>query len=254
LLIIVVAVVSSALSGFAQWVPPPLDTAKGIPTDWTHRHLVFSQPSDPQALDKVHQEPRYWVQQIQRSRAAAAATSESDAVASVAASAQALKRRKKPKKIPLKRDWSENLGSGAKVGAGMFPAKFSFSTSTTSCANDFVVFNTGLAGSASQPSIVAFNNLYKTTCGATVPTTFWAYNTGIGTAVTSVVLSFDGSQVAFVQGTNLVLLKWLANNGSIASPVAPNHRSPRQLSCFYGALHDQSDTRCRYQLGAFCRL
>ena len=43
---------------------------------------------------------------------------------------------------------------------------------------------------------MAYENLYSG-CGGNVPSTYWAYNTG-GSVVTSVALSLDGSQVAFV--------------------------------------------------------
>jgi hypothetical protein len=119
-------------------------------------------------------------------------------------------------------DWSIDMGTGATVGAGNYPAKFSFNAGTASCS-DFVVYNTSLG--SSQASVVAFNNLYVGSGGlcGTTPSTYWAFNTG-GTAVTSVTLSYDGSQVAFVQnnaaGTHatLVILKWAANSGSIAVP------------------------------------
>jgi hypothetical protein len=89
-----------------------------------------------------------------------------------------------------------------------------------------VVYNTGLSGSISQASIVAFNNIYNATCGATTPTTYWAYNTGTtGAVVTSPVLSYDGSQVAFIQSTpgaaTLVILRWAASSGTLSSPVVP---------------------------------
>jgi hypothetical protein len=71
------------------------------------------------------------------------------------------------------------------------------------------------------PSIVAYDNLYSN-CTGTVPSTYWAYNTG-GTVTTSVALSFDGKQVAFVQTVagvaNLVVLKWAANSGTPTAPV-----------------------------------
>lgn len=76
-------------------------------------------------------------------------------------------------------------------------------------------FATFVDGSAGQASIVAFDNL-DSGCGGTVPSTYWAYNTG-GKAVTSPSLSGDGSQIAFVQTdnatgkANLVLLKWAAS-------------------------------------------
>jgi hypothetical protein len=84
------------------------------------------------------------------------------------------------------------------------------------------VYNTSLPGSSTQAGVVAFNNLYAGQCG-TAPSTYWAFNTG-GTVVTSVVLSLDGSQVAFVQNNSavtqatLVLLKWAGSSGTLASP------------------------------------
>ncbi|MGC1477922.1 MAG: hypothetical protein WA804_18890, partial [Terriglobales bacterium] len=88
------------------------------------------------------------------------------------------------------------MGSGATVGAGQYPATFS-AGSTPSCINDFAVFNTSLAGSATQASIIAYNKLYSG-CGGTFPTVYWAYDT-LGTITTSATLSADGSQVAFVE-------------------------------------------------------
>jgi hypothetical protein len=118
-----------------------------------------------------------------------------------------------------------NMGVGATVGAGNYPAKYTFDGTTANCATDFVVYNTSLGGSSSQASIVAFNNIYNPTCGGTIPTTYWAYNTGSGAVATSPVLSFDGTQVAFIQKTagasNLVVLRWKASNGTLAAPVTP---------------------------------
>jgi hypothetical protein len=114
------------------------------------------------------------------------------------------------------------MGSGATVGAGQYPAVFS-AGSTPSCANDFAVFNTSLAGSATQASIIAYNNLYSG-CTGIVPSVYWAYNTG-GTITTSVTLSADGKQLAFVQAqagvATLVVLTWKPSTGTAAAPVAP---------------------------------
>lgn len=91
-------------------------------------------------------------------------------------------------------------------------------------------------GSASgvQPTLVAYNNLYKTLCTQSpsgLPNIFWSVNTGNGAVVeTSPALSLDGSQVAFVQRTitaagptaSLVLLKWKGG----ASTVAPTEVAP----------------------------
>jgi hypothetical protein len=91
------------------------------------------------------------------------------------------------------------------------------------------------AGTAGQPTIIAFNQLYNTTCSGTrtnsrYPNVFWSYNTGNGAVVrTSPVLSWydNGQQVAFVQSNvsnqaELVLLKWSsASPGTAGAPTVP---------------------------------
>jgi hypothetical protein len=139
------------------------------------------------------------------------------------------------KKNRFHRDWSETEGNNGTTGLGVFPA--TFTSTSASCATDFAVFNTGLAGSSSQASIIAFNKLYSSCAG---PATYWAYNTG-GTIVNSVVLSLDGTQVAFVQSNSsgvasLVVLKW-ASGGTLTSPTTltsntsyPNCAAPCMIS------------------------
>ncbi len=124
----------------------------------------------------------------------------------------------------LQTDWSVNLGTTATLGLGVFPAKYSFNLSPANCASatspDFVVYNTGLQGGSGQASIVAFDNLYSG-CSGTAPSFYWAYDTNGGTIVTSIALSLDGSQVAFVQSTasaaSLVVLKWAPSTTQTAS-------------------------------------
>ncbi len=91
-------------------------------------------------------------------------------------------------------------------------------------------------GTAGQPTVVAFNQLYQGTCngpwnkGGTTkaPNVLWSYNTGTGYITeTSPVLSYldDGQQVAFMQRSGnslqLVLLKPLAGQGTAAEPATP---------------------------------
>ena len=70
---------------------------------------------------------------------------------------------------------STSLGTGvfgaAGVGLGRYPAKYSFSTGTTAYCDsdptpDYAVYNTGLAGSGSQATVIAYDNLY-TGCSTT---------------------------------------------------------------------------------------
>jgi hypothetical protein len=101
------------------------------------------------------------------------------------------------------------------------------SLGTTETLVAFSWGGTTLAGGANgQPSIVAFNNLYTPGCNAGTPSTAWAYNTG-GTVVTSVVLSLDGTQVAFVHtptsgASSLEILRPVNGEGTVASPATPD--------------------------------
>ena len=184
-------------------------------TDWSHRHLVFSEPKSLMKRFQLSTDTRY-LQQVKRKNAERRGIGRDEW------------RWYHAPQDPhsLKGDWSMNMGAGATAGAGNYPAKYTFNATTANCATDFVVYNTSLAGSGSQATIAAFNNLYTGTCSGTTPLTYWAYNTGTAGAVTtSPILSFDGTQVAFVQnaGTsvNLVVLRWKASNGTLAAPVVP---------------------------------
>lgn len=95
---------------------------------------------------------------------------------------------------------------------------------------------TGGAGTAGQPTVIAFNSLYSS-CGTTptqaVPATFWSYSTGNAAFTeTSPVISLDGSQVVFVQRTgtaaSLVVLKWSStvSVGTVGAPTSPTSVTP----------------------------
>jgi len=196
-----------------------------LPTDWSHQHLIFSHPGTPERAARANADVRYWQQVHRREQRLALTTRSEDAVLAN------IRRRHLTHQATtknLKRDWSEDLGAGATVGAGNYPAKYSFDTTTAFCdaatppnQPDYVVYSTGLTGSATQPSVVAFDNLYSGCSGAT-PMLYWAFNTG-GQIVTSPVLSLDGTQVAFMQSSagtaSLVVLKWAAHTGTVIAPL-----------------------------------
>ena len=208
----------------------------GLPDDWTHHHVVFSDPgSADDAIQNgayerwfgVVNDPRYVMQQIKRglpaqgSAAVDAAWIEGARRAGRDPGVRGIERRK-VNQPSISKDWSMVLGSAAPgVGAGMYPAKFAFnaagtgSSSPLNCANvatpDYVVYNTGAMGSASQASVVAYDNLYSS-CSLQKPSVYWAFNTS-GKVVTSVVLSQNGLQLAYVQtpgsgNAQLVVLTW----------------------------------------------
>ena len=198
---------------------------EGLPTDWSHRHVIFSQPANAEQAQRVAHDPRYWQQWV-RQNVARVLVLEDDNQDAMAPTFSRAPRWGGGQKVDA--DWSEDLGNGANTGAGIFPAKYAFQTTNATCGNaaapDYVVFTTGANGSSSQPSVVGFDNLYSGCISfGGVPSVYWAYNTG-GQILTSPAISQDGKQVAFVQtnaaleGT-LVLLKWAASSGTLSAPV-----------------------------------
>ena len=195
----------------------PVRGQTGTVDDWTHHHLVFSNPGSATEAEargnfdqwtRVVNSPRFQLQQLKRSLGTKAFLN---------TGRDGLKGFPKPeqKGNTLHQDWSQPLVTGGRVQPNAFPAKFSFDTTTADCTNDYVAYPTGAAATATAANIFADSNLYSG-CGGTVPGVDWAYNTGtsVGTGyavVTSPVLSYDGSELAFVEsnGTtaSLVLLK-----------------------------------------------
>jgi hypothetical protein len=196
-----------------------------LPTDWTHSHLIFSQPGTVEQAMRLQQDLRFEQQLYRRGQPLRlpATRTERDGVGSPQLPF--------PVRLPTASNglWDESLGAGATVGALNFPAKFSFNSAVANCASattpDFVVYSTGLTGSGTQASLIAYDNLYTGCTGASVPVVYWAYNTG-GQILTSPVLSLDGTQLAFVQTAgaigSLVLLKWAASaTETVGGPGVP---------------------------------
>src|SRR5208282_3037968 len=76
-----------------------------LPTDWSHHHLLFSNPATAEQLKRVQQEPRYWQQLFRRSQAAPP-EAESD-MALPFELPHGSKTSTGSKSHKLKRDWSE---------------------------------------------------------------------------------------------------------------------------------------------------
>jgi ice-binding like protein len=135
-----------------------------VPTDWSHRHVIFSRPATTEQAAQIEKDPRYW-QQRYRSQLPfmLPAAANGDALAHPLPVAS--KRERESRNRKLHRDWAVTLGSAASSGADNFPATFQTVRNTASCGSaaqpDFVIYNTGLVGSSTQASIVAYDNLYS---------------------------------------------------------------------------------------------
>ena len=212
--------------------------------DWTNRHVIYSRTGTAQALEAARRDPRALTSWAEFDRGVAQRR-----LNSFAAPFRIGPRHLPLRVSPIQRDWSINLGT-AGTAANMFPAKFSFDvTATPSCTNDFIVYPINAVSSATQPNIVAFNQLYSGSgsglCNRTATASdtgvaaevFWSYRvSSIGGAVTtSPVISSDstGAKIAFVESlagkpAQFHVLAWKANDGTKASnlqdvtgPVAP---------------------------------
>ncbi len=215
--------------------------------DWSHHHMVFSQPANMWQAAQAQRDPRYWLQYYRQNERLPGGGD----LRGFGGNLPGLPR--------LHGDWGVPLVSGATVGPGNYPAKFTFNINAApSCTADYVAFNTSVSNTL---QIVAFNNLYvgQTSgesggagCTSTTgPTVMFAYNTRLagdsgGTTSTSVVLSLDGTEIAYVEseptffgGTSLLkILRWKAGEGSIAAPSTPTNTTltawsacPASTSC-----------------------
>jgi hypothetical protein len=203
----------------------PVPHGMSLPTDWSHQHVIFTRPRSAEMARRFGDDPRYLQQMYRQDQVLKLASPVADArlfsLSPLALRARGLETKKSEGL------WSEELGtlSGSSLGAQNYPAKYTFDTTVANCAGvgtpDYVVYSTGITGSLTQASVVAYDNLY-TGCTGTVPTVFWAYNTG-GQVLTSPVLSENGDQVAFVETNGvagiLVMLKWKAGTGTVGTPV-----------------------------------
>ncbi len=201
----------------------------GLPTDWSTRHLLFTNGGSPEVIAAAARDPRSWIQWARRS-------------------SFLFHRRGRMPEIPvpaslskhMRVDWAMSLGTGGGLAIGETPAKYNFNINGNySCAGDFAVYTIGATPSATQANIVAFNNLYTGTASSscpfgpqtppttdyTQPTFMWSYRVGTGAVNLSPVLSLDGTKVAFVESATrgmFDVLTWVAGQGTSATaPATP---------------------------------
>jgi hypothetical protein len=207
--------------------------------DWSTRHLLYPHTGPLSALNAVEREPRaqFAWRDWDRLEGRDSASFRLRRLAAGEARGQQT----------MGRDWSISLGAGTTAPA-QSPAEFTLNDDTPDCTNDYAVFPVDVAGSAAQPNIVAFNNLYSGTIGITeglcnrahsgsdtgiAGTVLWSYNVNAvgGSIATSPVTSLDGTKIAFVESAtgkpaHFHVLAWKSGDGrnaadlqSVAKPV-----------------------------------
>ncbi len=209
-----------AASGWAQDAGPSAAMApRGIPHDWSHRHLIFSRPLTTEELSQAPR--RYSMQQAWRRRQLTFAQSGDSDILRLHLPQTVKPPPGKPSKTTpraLGRDWGESIGTSATVGQAMFPAKYSFSTSSANCGNaatpDFVVYNTGPAGAATgMVTLVAKPNVNDT---VTIGSSTYTFETTCTTSSPSPV----PGQLELAVTDELAPDTWLKQE----VPSVPEHR------------------------------
>ena len=140
----------------------------GLADDWTHHHLVFSNPGTQEDAikngtydqwSKVVTEPRYVVQQLKKGLPAQGPSAQEVDLRNSESKRLAgsgwkpfvpdFKKQKNPP-VKLDKDWSMATGVGGALLPNSFPAKYNFLTNAGSCS-DYVAYPTGLAGAPRSP-------------------------------------------------------------------------------------------------------
>jgi hypothetical protein len=233
------------------------DHPNGIVQDWSRHHLAYPRFGPIQSIIAVQHDPRAilsW-QEAEREDWHRAKDRDEDR------DGDGDHRHSHGTPSGVHRDWSIPLGLETTAPA-MYPAKYTFYlTAAPSCSTDFIVYPVNVAGSTTQPNIVAFNNLYSGTvpttglCNRGSPvnddgvsaTTMWSYfvQAAGGVVATSPTLSLDGTRVAFVESVSGIsaqfhVLAWKSGDGvtttaqSLSVPGAQNVLIPATINTFVG--------------------
>jgi hypothetical protein len=204
----------------ARPIPAPSITPRGIPQDWSNRHVVYTRNGSFEEMVKVRDDPRF-INSVRRWN-----MQEHTNQAKVAGATGLIKRKNS------KVDWSVNLGHFAGMAIGETPAKYTFNPIAPPSCSDFVVFtiNAGThVAVGTQANLVGITNLYSGSsptgiCG-THPTFLFSYAIGSNGSGLSPVISVNGSKVAWVEtplsGSNanaiLHVTTWAAGQGTNAT-------------------------------------
>jgi len=233
-LVLAVACLFLALDSWAQQ-----PGAKGIISDWSTRHVLYTDSLNTSAGLQAQKDPRWlasWVQRNASLLRAAAPTTAAPTSGTVTAAPSAILPGTVsggtpfPVRVsPSKPDWSFSLNGGT-VAAAQFPAKFTIDiTQNPDCVSDFLAMGLNIAGAAGQANLVGLNRLYVNStntgycAGSSTPNTLFAYRI-TNPLATSIVLSEDGTKIAFVENLSppkFHVLAWKSGQGTVTAAVAP---------------------------------
>jgi len=255
----ILVLIGTPVCGHAQEAKEDKPAQIGFPWDWSHQHVVFAGTTNPRVVGKIKQDPRlmhHWLNRnmssLQRNMVVGTPTPPVPPGARNPREGRVVSGRLRPRTATLKPDWNTNIGTNAAVTAITFPAKWTFDVNATpSCTADYVAYPTGVNGSATQASIVAFNQLYTTQgsvgglCNANGPSVAWSYINASCPTVTSTdpiksspALSFDGTKVAWVTTTGKVQVLTIGTSGANGVAVTLGATIPPAAVCVGGLINN----------------
>jgi len=202
----------------ARPIPAPSMAHRGIPEDWSNRHVVYTRNGSFEDMVKVRDDPRF-IHSVRLQKMQ-----------------EGLRQAKPANSVSLSKgksskvDWAYSLGHHAGMAIGESPAKYTYDTGTAppSC-NDFAVYtiDTTRVAAGVQGNLVGLTNLYTGTtppgtCVGSGPTTLFSYAIGTGPSPLSPVISLDGTKVAWIENatTNHAMLHvttYVAGEGTNAT-------------------------------------
>jgi hypothetical protein len=225
------------INGFGVGVDRPGSQAgrEGMPTDWSHRHVIFSEPSTFEQVGQITSDPRYW-QQWYRQNVARALPDP----AARRCGFHGLPWRRQ-KRAPRERGQKSWAAAPASAPATILPSIRP--TSRPNCASCSPIMWFSIPDCRVRPaqaSVVAYDNLYSG-CTGTKPQTLLGLQHR-GQVVTSPTISRTArrsrsSRPACGFERVLILLKWAPSPGHCRPPMSLTAVSTR-VPQLHRALHD----------------
>jgi len=217
-------------------IPAPYAPHFGVPEDWSTAHVIYTRNGSVDDMLKVRDDPRFlnnillhYIREHGKQTQPPASAGSNEASLSENGLSE------DPEELQpdlttgvhSKVDWAVSLGPTAGMALAESPAKYTFNPGAPPSCSNFVVYTVNAVPKVgTQANLVGLTNLYSGTpaglCGS-APTFLFSYAIGAAGSALSPVLSLDGTQVAWLENGNPVVLHvttFVAGQGTNATTGA----------------------------------
>ncbi len=202
----------------ARIIPEPSVAPRGIPEDWSNRHVVYTGNGSFEDMVKVRDDPRF-INSVRRQKMQEQLRQTTPPNGTILSESKS-----------SKVDWAYTLGHFAGMALGESPAKYTYVTTTTPSCSDFAVYtiDTTKVAAGTQSNLFGLTKLYSGTgptgiCGKT-PSALFSYAIGKSPSPLSPVISLDGTKIAWIESPTpgvgdaiLHVTTWVAGQGTNAT-------------------------------------